>query len=186
MKDDEPAFLGFACQGNLDEEAAYTICRMIETVAWQIRADWDWDSLTPGKRNYGSLINISLLKVAWRLLAQKGQLNLQTTNDDIKRISTIAPLVGLRGLRSLVLQNNLVVDLQPLSGMSRLKHLNCYRNRVADIGPLGHLRHLEKVELGQNPLTSMSVLEQLPDLRDLSISTDQVGGLIQCKRLRCA
>lgn len=179
----QPSFLRLARQADLDDETAYTICQMIDTVGWQIKEKWDWNWLKKRRRNYRSLIDKSLVSAAWNLLVQKDWLSLQTTDDETRRISTIAPLEGLTNLRSLVLQNNLIADLRPLSGMSKLKYLNCHRNRVADIGPLEHLHLLERLELGKNPLTSLRALEHFPNLRRLAISTDQVPRLTQCKRL---
>src|SRR6266542_3632499 len=183
MPPQRPNFLSFAGRADLDEGTAYAVCRMIDVVGYQIKADWDWDWLKERHGDYRSLIDRSLAGAAWNLLVQKDCLSLQTTSDEMPQMSTIEPLEGLTNLRSLVLQNNLVTDLRPSSGMVKLRYLNCYGNRIADLAPLKHLRSLEVIELGDNPLASLRVLEQLPNLRKLAISTNQVECLLECKRL---
>src|SRR2546426_782561 len=183
MKPAQLSFLSFADRADLDEETAYAVCQLIDVVGCHIKDDWDWNWLKERRDDYRSLINRSLARAAWNLLAQRDWLSLQATDDETRRISTIAPLEGLTNLRSLVLQNNRVTDLQPLSGMVKLRYLNCYANRIADLAPLAQLKSLEELQLGNNPIESFAVLEQLPKLRKLSISTDQVECLTLCKRL---
>jgi len=183
MTTSESDFLNLCQRRDLDDETAFTICRMISVVGFQIQANWDWNWLENKNEDYRALITIPLARAAWELLLQKDWLSLQTTDNESRRIMAICPLAGLVNLRSLVLQNNLVADLQPLSSLSKLKYLNCYQNRVTDISPLKHLRHLESLELGKNPLASLKVLEELPNLRRLAITTDQVSLLSGCKRL---
>jgi hypothetical protein len=177
----QPNFLRLARQADLDEETAYTICRLISGVGWEVKGnDWDWDWLENGNGNYGSLINGSLVVPAWQLLAGKDWLSLQTTDDETRRIKTVAPLEGMTNLRSLVLQNNEVADLQPLTKMSKLKRLTLYRNKVSDPYPLANLQSLEELNLAYNPIESLAVLEQLHKLRWLSLSTDQVPCFAKC------
>jgi Leucine-rich repeat (LRR) protein len=180
---DMPTLWNYARVGELDEETLYTICRLIDRVGYQIKADWDWDWLKKRRRSYRSLLNRSLMNAAWKVLATKDWLSLQTTDDRTRKLKTIAPLEGLVNLRTLVLQNNLITDLQPLSRMAKLKHLNCFSNQITDLAPLRHLQLLERLEIGRNSLTSLSVLEQLGNLRTLSVSADQARCLATCRRL---
>src|SRR5262245_25754462 len=117
-------FLTLARQSDLDQETAFTICQMIDMVGYDLVDKWDWDWLKGDNLDYCALIKRPILDKAWKKLFAKDWLNLQTTNDDDKRISTIAPLEGMTNLRTLVLQNNLIEDLRPLSGMLQLKDLN--------------------------------------------------------------
>jgi hypothetical protein len=183
MTKPEPLCLTLARDPKLDNETAFTICRMIEYVGSSIRDDWDWDWLRKKRKNYRKLIDLDLLKDAWDELFQKDWFSLQTTNDVDKRISTIVPLEGLTNLRSLVLQNNLITDLRPLSGMTQLSNLSIYTNRISDLTPLKDLYALEELSLGDNPLESLQVLEQLPNLRELGLTPDQVSKFEECKRL---
>ena len=179
----QPSFLRLARQADLDEETAYTICQMIDVVGSRIKENWDWDWLKKRRPNYRSLIDRSLASAAWDALVQKDWFSLQTTNDETRRITTVAPLEDMTNLRSLVLQNNEVADLQPLTKMSRLKYLNIYANKVSDLSALAHLQSLEELNLANNPIESLAVLEQLPKLRWLALSTDQVPCFTRCKRL---
>jgi internalin A len=178
----EPSFFSLARKPDLDQETAFTICRMINTIGYDFVENWDWNWLDGKRRNYRSVINKSWVKPAWDRLFGKQWLSLQTANDH-KKISTIAPLQGLRNLRVLVLQNNLIEDLRPLSSMVKLRELYCFRNRIRDLGPLRDLQHLTELSVGDNPVASLRVLEALPHLAKLSISADQVPALIHCKRL---
>jgi hypothetical protein len=183
MDDALPTFLRLARKADLDEETAFAICQLIEAVGWEINDDWNWNWLAGEKLNYRSLIDHSILETAWRLLAQKDCLNLQTMNDESKRISTIVPLEGMTNLVSLGLKNNLINDLQPLAEMANLKSLTCYSNRIVDFTPLVNLRALQTLSLAKNPIESFGVLEKLA-LRTLSLSVDQAARFAQsCKRL---
>jgi Leucine-rich repeat (LRR) protein len=182
-RSDEPAFLKLGRQADLDEETAFTICMLIDQVGSDVKEDWDWDWLEGKTGGYRLLIDRSLLKAAWRLLAQKDFLNLQTVDDESKRVTTITPLQEMTNLRTLGLQNNLVSDLKPLTGMANLKYLNCYSNRIVDLEPLANLRSLENLILSNNPIQSFAALERL-SLKKLSLSTDQVADFSNsCKRL---
>jgi hypothetical protein len=186
MKTELPSFLRLALKADLDQERAYTICRLIDAVGWEIRGgDWDWDWLQQTKGDYRRLIQRerSIVEPAWRSLAEEEGLSLQTTSDDMPRVSTVVPLGDMTNLRRLVLQNNEIADLQPLAKMSKLKFLTIYRNKVTDLSPLADLQSLEILSLAYNPIGSLAVLEQLPKLRWLALSTDQVGCFAHCKRL---
>ncbi len=180
----QPSFLKLIQQPDLDEETAYTICQLISAVGWEIKGKkWDWDWFKEKRGDYRSLISRSLAVPAWRLLAEKDWLSLQTTSEEMPRISTVVPLEGMTNLRWLVLQDNHVADLRPLSKMSRLKYLNIYSNKVSDLSPLEHLQSLEELSLANNPIESFAVLEQLPKLRWLALSTDQVPCFARCRCL---
>jgi hypothetical protein len=118
MKNSELPILELAAKTDLDQETAFTICRLIDNVGCFLKEDWDWHWLDKKRKNYRRLIDIPFLKRAWELLAEKEWLSLQTTNYVDKRISTITPLAGLRNLKTLVLQNNLIHDLTPVSGLT--------------------------------------------------------------------
>jgi Leucine-rich repeat (LRR) protein len=183
MTKPEPLCLTLARDPKLENETAYTICQMIDSVGSSIRDDWDWDWLQKKRKNYRKLIDLDLLKDAWDELYQKDWFSLQTTNDIDKRISTIVPLGGLTNLRTLVLQNNLITDLRPLSGMSKLTNLSISANQVSDLIPLKNLLSLEELSLGGNPVDSLRVLEELPNLRELNLTPDQLPKFEECKSL---
>ena len=118
MKTEQSSFLRLALKPDLDEETAYTICNLIDSVGWEIKDNWGMEWYKEKRGNYRSLINRSLAVRAWRLLAEKERLSLQTIGDEDPRISTVVPLEEMTNLRWLVLQNNEVTDLQPLSKIS--------------------------------------------------------------------
>ena len=183
MKAKQPKFLELARGDDLDNETAYTICQLIDTVGSEIKENWDWEWLEKPRRDYRVLIDQSILEPAWRLLAQKDWLSLQTVFDGSKKISTIAPLADLTKLETLVLQNNLICDLSPLAGLRKLRYLNCYSNRIKDLSPLSQAKALEDLTLDVNPIKSFDVLETL-NLQKLSLSTNQlVRFAASCKRL---
>lgn len=183
MRGADLAIVKLARRPDLDQETAFTICQLIDNVGSQVKEDWDWDWLEGERDDYRSLIEIPLLKKAWRLLLEKDWLSLQTTNSVDKRISTISPLAGLTNLKSLVLQNNLIQDLEPLSELTGLTYLNLLQNRISDLAPLRHLQLLEKLWLGGDPVASLRVLEELPNLRELALSPDQLARFTECKSL---
>ena len=184
MITDQPSFLRLALKADLDEETAYTICRLIDLVGWEIEGhNWDWEWFKEKHGDYRSLISRSLAVSAWRLLADKEWLSLQTSSEEEPRITTINPLEGMKNIRRLVLQGNRVADLRPLSNMSKLRFLTIYRNNVSDLSPLAQLQSLDELSLAHNPIKSLAVLEQLPKLRSLSLSTDQVSCFTRCRCL---
>jgi hypothetical protein len=183
MRIDAPSFLTLARKPDLDQEMAFTICRMISSVGWDFVEDWDWNWLEKANGDYRALINHRWLDGAWERLAEKDWYSEQTTNDVDKKISTIVPLRDMAKLRTLVLQNNRIIDLQPISGMMELRDLNIYSNHVRDISVLGALPTLEKLSLANNPIESLRVIEELPRLQKLTISPDQVAAFNDCRRL---
>ena len=56
-KEPEPLILQLARKSDLDQETAYTICRLINVVGWSLTDDWDWNWLNKKRRNYRSLID---------------------------------------------------------------------------------------------------------------------------------
>lgn len=181
MAQKELSFLALARKPDLDQETAFTICRMIDWVGSQLKDDWDWDWLRKRRKHYHELNDPSLLKEAWARLLEQDFLSLQTSSRE-RKVSTVLPLEGLANLKTLVLQNNRVRDLRPLSGMGRLKHLNCLDNEIAELDALRPLRHLRELVLGENPLRSLKPLEDLPKLRELRLSTNQVRAFAKCER----
>ena len=178
-----PDILRLARRKDLDQETAFTICRLIDRVGWEIVEDWDWNWLEGKHKDYRSLIKIPVLQKAWKSLRKKEWLSLQTISDADKRISTITPLEGLTKLKALVLQNNVIRDIIPLSGMTQLTSLSLSTNRISDLEPLRNLKLLEDLSLGGNPVKSLRVLEDLPHLRELTLSSEQMPRFAQCKSL---
>src|SRR4029079_13610183 len=127
----DPPIVAMAQNPNLDQETAFTICQLIDHVSYDIVDDWDWDFLKGATDDYRKLIDIRLLRKAWKVLVKKDWFSLQTTNDEDKRVSTIVPLAGMVKLKSLVLQNNLIEDLAPIAEMNKLKYLNILQNRIS-------------------------------------------------------
>src|SRR5689334_11817858 len=90
----ESVFLTLARRRDLDNETAYTVCRMIDSVGHDVVDDWDWDWLDDENPNadFRAKIDPSILEKVWKKLVKKDWFSLQATNDDMKKISTIAPL----------------------------------------------------------------------------------------------
>jgi hypothetical protein len=183
MTNPAPNFLTLARDPQLDQETAFTICRLIDRVGWDLKEDWDWNWLEKKRKNYRKLIDPSLLEQAWEKLFHLDWLSLQTVGSGEKRISTIEPLSEMTNLESLVLQDNLIRDLRPLAGLTRLRYLNCCQNKISDFEMLGGLRGLEDLTIPCNPANSLRVLETLPHLRELSLSLEQLPAFLECKRL---
>jgi len=179
----KPPFLTLARNPGLDQETAFAICRMLDSVGRVLLDDWDWDWLEKKRQDYRSLIDLAIVEPAWKLLLTMEWFSLQTVSNHDKKISTIAPLEGMLNLRTLVLQNNLITDLSPLSRSLGLKALNCFRNRIRDLTPLRTLQSLEELGVAENPVGSFQALEDLPNLRKLYMSASQIPGLSKCKRL---
>jgi hypothetical protein len=62
--------------------------------------------------------------------------------------------------------------------------LHCYENRISDLTPLLSLQSLEKLSIAENPVGSFRVLEELPKLRELTLSTAQIARFVEVKCLR--
>ena len=71
MMKPEPLCLTLARDPKVDNETAFTICRLIDSVGWSIRDEWDWNWLEKKRKNYRKLIDLNLLKDAWEKLLQK-------------------------------------------------------------------------------------------------------------------
>ncbi|MFP3975890.1 MAG: leucine-rich repeat domain-containing protein [Dehalococcoidia bacterium] len=81
------------------------------------------------------------------------------------------PLSGLSNLESLYLADNLIEDISPLSELSQLRSLGLYNNRIADIKPLVALKQLEHLDLRINQISDLTPFrgESFPELTRLDL-----------------
>ncbi len=111
---------------------------------------------------------------------------------DTQKLSSLAPLEDLIGLRVLHLGNQNLASLSSLSGLVRLRELDASDNQVAALAPLSKLLDLASLELSLNELAAaesanMTVLAHLPSLRDLRIdenNLENAGPLATASSLR--
>src|SRR6185503_16595016 len=132
----EPLIVALGRKRNLDQETAYTLCRLIEPVGSDIMENWDWEWLSKKRSDYRILLDVSLLERAWPLLRQKDWFSLQTNGSREKRVTTIVPLREFTRLRTLILQDNALQDLAPLASLTKLQKLSLHGNRIEYIGVL--------------------------------------------------
>jgi hypothetical protein len=64
-----------------------------------------------------------------------------------------------------------------------LRELNIGSNQIRDLDPIRALRSIEELVVYRNPIHSFRVLEELPRLRELTISPEQAPRFVECRRL---
>ena len=60
-------------------------------------------------------------------------------------MSNLAPLAGLRALRSIDCSRTLVSDLAPLAGLRTLGSIDCSKTPITDLAPLAEIRTLPRI-----------------------------------------
>ena len=115
-------------------------------------------------------------------LAEFQQLKqLELTN---QRISDLLPLSYLTGLEYLDLQNNEIYDLNHLSGLLQLKFLFLGYNRsILSLDGLKNLSKLEVLELFGATISNLSPLEQLKNLRRISLRDNPINSIYYLRLL---
>ena len=82
------------------------------------------------------------------------------------------PLSGLAMLESLYLSDNQIEDISPLSGLTGLRSLGLYHNRISDIAALTGLEQLEYLDLRVNNISNLTPFggASLPELKRLDLN----------------
>ena len=105
-------------------------------------------------------------------LKQLTKLNLNNAN-----IKDIAVLGGLTNLRDLQIGWNQINDYSALANLKQLRYLNLYSSQISTIPELGATASLEQLELGDNPITTLAGLPEMPSLRYINLNNTQITDL---------
>ncbi|MDD5702250.1 MAG: leucine-rich repeat domain-containing protein [Dehalococcoidales bacterium] len=87
------------------------------------------------------------------------------------------PLSGLAMLESLYLSDNQIEDISPLSGLTNLRNLGLYHNRISDITVLAGLEQLEYLDLRVNSIKDLAPLNgvSLPELIRIDLNYNYIS-----------
>lgn len=105
---------------------------------------------------------------------------------------SLIPLTTLKGLKTLSLQNTQIRDLTEIGKVSTLQHLNLNQNLIEDYRELENLKDLRTLSLAlssfaKNRLEDASSFIALENLTDLNLeghNISEVGPLFQMRRLK--
>lgn len=99
-------------------------------------------------------------------------------------ISDLAPLAELLSLRTLILsKNRKITSLAPLKGLKKLVILQLRRTAVTDLTPLKDMKELGILWLSDTPVSDISALEHTTALWGLELSDTNVSDLTPLKSL---
>ncbi len=101
----------------------------------------------------------------------------QNTGGTNYRLTIIAPLAKLTGLRSLIVANTQVTDLALLAGLTALQTLDVWGTRVADLTPLANLTALQTLNVSDTWVADLAPLAGLTTLQTLNLRGTQVADL---------
>jgi len=103
--------------------------------------------------------------------------NLQIVSIKANRgaLSSLSPLAGLTGLRTLVAEENSIEDISALSGLTNLRTLSLQQNCISDISALSALTNLETVSLHRNQVSDISPLADLTSLKSLDLRVNPLN-----------
>ena len=81
----------------------------------------------------------------------------------------MSPIIGLKRLKELDLEGNLLSDVSILKGLKNLRYLSLRKNNIYDISSLKDLTKLTYISLRENHISDVSSLKELRDLTYLHI-----------------
>ena len=99
-------------------------------------------------------------------------------------IADLRGIERLRGLETLMLGGNEVVDIEPLGSLLRLRVLDLSDNRLSDLSPLSGLLLLSALNLDGNRVSDLGPLRRLTLLRLLNLDGNQVRDIAVLGGLR--
>ena len=100
--------------------------------------------------------------------------NLEYLDASNLNLKSITPLGGLKKLRVLYLQRNMISDISVLKKMSNLEVLSLNGNQIADLKPLSKLKSLRKLYLKENKIKSIVPLKGLVNLKELYLAGNSI------------
>ncbi|SFE72155.1 cell wall-binding repeat-containing protein [Peptostreptococcus sp. D1] len=86
---------------------------------------------------------------------------------DLRLISDLKPLSGLKSLQQLTVRNNKISDVTPLSNLTNLKWLHLYKNNISDISSLSNLTELIEFNFAVNRIENIDVVRNMKKLATL-------------------
>lgn len=86
---------------------------------------------------------------------------------DLRLISDLSPLSGLKNLQQLTVRNNKITDVTPLSNLTNLKWLHLYKNNISDISSLSNLTELIEFNFAVNKIENIDVVRNMKKLATL-------------------
>lgn len=159
---------------NLDESnydlkivSVYTtkVSRDKELRNWWESLSYEWTKIFKAYVPFNEINKATLEKIA-----AIDSLNLSGN----QLISDITPLIALKDLRYLNLNDTRVSDLSPLRYAAFLKQLNVANTQVQDISILQYFEGLRKLNVSNNRVSDIKSIEKLQLLEDLNLSGTQV------------
>ena len=131
------------------------------------------------------LTKLNQLSIAWSccsdtardltpLLGLKQLTNLNLNNANIKDITVLGGLINLRDLQ---IGWNQIIDFSALANLKRLRYLNLTASQISLIPQLGAIASLEQLDLGENPITTLAGLSEVPSLRYINLNNTQITDL---------
>ncbi|WP_425398352.1 leucine-rich repeat domain-containing protein [Aeoliella sp.] len=172
------SFVEYALSGELDDDATYTVERLIDRVRWKFEDDY-WERKSSNddpweQAGYVPRIDHRLVGPAAEELEKQNWVNLQKSNSKERPIRDLAVFQFLPQLAELILSENQIGNLAPLAKCSALRRLHIAECQLTDISNLTLIKSLESLNIAHNPLTNLAALEQLPALQTLTLSVDQI------------
>jgi len=90
------------------------------------------------------------------------------------RVTDVAPLASLMGLKCLKLTSNKIVDVAPLASLTGLTCLKLTFNRIVNVAPLASLTGLTCLTLGYNSLVDVAPLASLTALTHIDLMSNRL------------
>lgn len=102
------------------------------------------------------------------------------------KIESIDPILNIRNLKSLYLNNNELVSLDGLEGFKDLHSLGVHNNKIVSIKPLEHLKNLVVLNINSNKLKTLEGLhkENTANLEQLFCLPNEHLADVELERLK--
>jgi Leucine-rich repeat (LRR) protein len=137
----------------------------------------DWSHIDADFSAIGKLTSLRKLEIGFNVSSLDPLINLKELEwlqiEDGK-IEDVSPLKDLVNLKYLELPCGDITDISSLSGLKSLNHLILYANKIEDISVIGNFHNLVHLNLTHNKITDIAALSSVSQLQTLSLGSNQI------------
>jgi len=144
------------------------------------------------KNNFADSLNkVRLLEIKEESLTSEIDLNgiqcfpyLNQLELEGKGIKDISPLIDLKRIETLIINNTRIFDLEPLTNMTKLKNLTITNTKTLEsLSGIENFKRLEYVDLSNNGLIDVKQLGSLNRLTEIVLNNNKISDITELKSL---
>ncbi|CAL6075303.1 Conserved_hypothetical protein [Hexamita inflata] len=98
-------------------------------------------------------------------------------------VTSLEPILGLRQVTSLTVNNSKLNSITGIKQMKQLVELNLCSNQIREISELGNLTNLSKLSLTSNKISDVSEIGKLTNLQKLELQNNDIHRINELRNL---